>query len=296
MLYAAVDASPWRFAAHIEVWMVVLGVVALGGYVDRVIAPKVPASLRGDGPAVTRGQRGWFALGVVLLWLSADWPLHDLAEQYLYWLHMVQHLLLTLVVPPVFWLATPTWLARLIVAPPERRGADESRSHAHGLLGRLARPVPAAVLFNALVIASHWTWVVNTSVALAPVHYLVHLVLVSSAFVMWIPVCGPWPEWRLGPAATCIYLFVQSIVPTVPGAWLTMAETPVYKAYDHLPRLWDISVITDQQYAGLFMKLGGGAYLWGLIIVVFFRWALALEREQRQNTLVRLEDHIDTPA
>jgi putative membrane protein len=287
MPLAALDASPWRFTAHVEVWMVVLGVIALGGYVDRVIAPKVPASLRGDGPAVTRSQRAWFALGVVLLWVSADWPLHDLAEQYLYFLHMVQHLLLTLVVPPVFWLATPRWLARLIVAPGSR---------AHGLLGRLARPVPAAVLFNALVIASHWTSVVNGSVALAPVHYLVHLVLVTGAFVMWIPICGPWPEWRLGPAGTCVYLFVQSIVPTVPGAWLTMADAPVYSAYDHLPRLWDISVITDQQYAGLFMKLGGGAYLWALIVVVFFRWALSLEQEQRRNTLVRLEDRIDTPA
>jgi putative membrane protein len=287
VLYSAVAASPWRFQAHIEVWMVVAGVVALGGYVARVIAPKVPASQRGDepgAPAITGAQKRWFALGVVLLWLAADWPLHDLAEQYLYFLHMVQHLVLTLVVPPVFWLAAPRWLARLVV--PE--GGSAYRA-----LARLARPVPAALLFNALVVASHWTTLVNTSVQSAPVHYLVHLVLVSAAFLMWIPVCGPWPEWCLGPAGTCVYLFVQSIIPTVPGAWLTMAEWPVYEVYDHLPRLWGISAVLDQQYAGLFMKLGGGVYLWTLIIIVFFRWALANERDDRRFNLVRIEDGID---
>jgi putative membrane protein len=287
MLFLAVEAEPWRWQAHVEVWMVVAGVVALGGYVARVIAPKVPVTLRGDGPAVTGAHKAWFALGVGVLWLSADWPLHDLAEQHLYVLHMVQHLLLTLVVPPVFWLATPPWLARLVVPPGSRVAA---------VLGRVARPVPAAVVFNALVVATHWTGVVNTSVASAPVHYLVHLVLVASAFLMWIPVCGPWPELRLGPAGTCVYLFTQSIIPTVPGAWLTMAGSPVYAAYDHLPRLWGISAVTDQQYAGLFMKLGGGAYLWGLIIVVFFRWALAQERDDRRYNLVRLEDGIEPSA
>jgi putative membrane protein len=284
MVLPALEAQPWRFQAHVEVWMVVAGVVALGVYVAAVIAPKVPPSVRGDGPAVTAAHKAWFALGVAVLWISADWPLHDLAEQYLYGLHMVQHLLLTLVVPPLFWLATPRWLARLVVPPGSSAAAG---------LRWLARPVPAAVIFNALVIASHWTGVVNTSVASAPVHYLVHLVLVAGAFLMWVPVCGPWPELRLGPAGTCVYLFTQSIVPTVPGAWLTMAESPVYAAYDHLPRLWGISAVTDQQYAGLFMKLGGGAYLWGLIIVIFFRWALAQERDQRRFTLVRLEDGID---
>jgi putative membrane protein len=281
MLYSAVEASPWRFQAHVEVWMVVAGVIGLGLYVARVIAPKV------RGARITRSQKAWFALGVALLWLAADWPLHDLAEQYLYFLHMTQHLVLTLVMPPVFWLATPRWLARLVVP-------DGSRGY--GILLWLARPVPAALIFNALVVASHWTSLVNASVESAPVHYSVHLLLVSSAFLMWIPVCGPWPELRLGPGGTCIYLFVQSIIPTVPGAWLTMAEYPVYSAYDHLPRLWGISAVIDQQYAGLVMKLAGGAYLWGLIIVIFFRWALQAERDDRHLNLVRLEDGIDVPS
>src|SRR5436190_16334411 len=103
---------------------------------------------------------------------------------------MAQHFMLTLVVPPVFWMATPGWLVRLVIT---------EGSRGWRVLHRLARPVPAAVIFNALVIATHWTVVVNTSVQVGPVHFLVHLVLVAAAFLMWVPVCGPWPELRLAP-------------------------------------------------------------------------------------------------
>ena len=84
---------------------------------------------------------------------------------------------------------------------------------------------------------------------------------------------GPFPELRISPPAQMIYLFVTSIVPTVPGAWLTFAEGAVYSAYDIPDRLWGISVTSDQQVAGLLMKLVGGTYLWVLITVIFFRWA-----------------------
>lgn len=280
-LVLATDGVNLGWQPHPEVWMLVGSVVALGIYVARVIAPKIPQADRGEGPAITGKQKAWFAFGVVLLWVASDWPLHDVAEQYLYSFHMVQHFVLTLVMPPVFWLATPAWLARLVVAP-GRRG--------WGVLKRLANPVVASIIFNAMVIASHWTVVVDTSVQVAPVHYLVHLTIVSGAFLMWIPVVGPWPELRLSAIGKCVYLFVQSIIPTVPGAWLTMAGGAVYWVYDHDPRLWGITVTEDQQYAGLFMKVAGGAYLWGVIIAIFFRWALAQEKLEQRGRIVTLEE------
>ena len=71
--------------------------------------------------------------------------------------------------------------------------------------------------------------------------------LVTAALLFWIPVCGPFPELRISPPAQMIYLFVTSIVPTVPGAWLTFADGAVYSAYDIPNRLWGISVTSDQQ-------------------------------------------------
>lgn len=267
---ADAGADPWKFEPHPEVWLVVAAVVGMGVYVARVIGPKVvPAG----EPALTRKQKAWFAAGVLTLWASSDWPIHDIAEQHLYSVHMVQHLMLTFIVPPLFWLAMPEWFARLVV-PEGGRG--------YSLLKRVSAPITAGIVFNALVVFTHWSVVVNTSVRVGAVHYIVHLVMVTAAFVMWLPVCAPWKELRLSPMGQCIYLFMMSIIPTVPGAWLSLSESPVYEVYDHEPRLWGLSVVEDQTMAGLFMKVAGGAYLWAVIIAVFFRWGLAQQDENRR--------------
>ena len=65
------------------------------------------------------------------------------------------------------------------------------------------------------------------------------------------------------------------------------AEHPIYKIYDHEPRLWGISILSDQQAAGAIMKIIGGFFLWAVIAVVFFRWASAEERNDRRPVVVR---------
>jgi putative membrane protein len=245
------------YEPHPEVWVLVVGLLALGRYAVRVVGPK---AVRDGGPVVTRRQVGWFVAGILILWLASDWPVHDVAEEHNYFVHMIQHLLLSIVVPPIFLLATPTWLARLIVG----------RS---SVLRRLAHPVVAGALFNAVAAITHWTVLVNTSVENAPVHYGVHVLVVGSSLLMWLPVCGPLPELRLSLPGQMVYLFLMSIVPTVPAAWLTFAEGVVYDAYDHGDQLWGLDAVTDQQIAGLVMKLVAGLYLWGLIVVLFFKWA-----------------------
>jgi len=281
MALFAAGPNPWEFQAHPEVWFLVGSVFALGVFVNRVIAPKVPASQLGDGPAITRRQKAWFLAGVAVLWVASDWPMHDIAEEHLYALHMFQHFLLTMVVPPMFWLATPAWLARLVIAP----GARGWR-----WMVRLANPIVATVIFSAMTVATHWGVVVNTSIEIGAVHYIVHLLVVTAALIMWIPVVGPWAELRLTPVAQCIYLFVQSIIPTVPGAWLTLANDVVYTAYNRDYDVWGISAVIDQQIAGLFMKVGGGSFLWLLIAIIFFRWALGLERDEQRARIVTLAD------
>jgi len=66
-------------------------------------------------------------------------------------------------------------------------------------------------------------------------------------------------------------LFLMSVVPTVPAAWLTFAEGSVYKHYDIAVRVWGMSVTTDQQVAGAIMKTGGSIFLWSIIVFIFFK-------------------------
>jgi putative membrane protein len=262
--------NPWHWQPHPEVWLLIALVIALGVYVQRVIAPTMVAA--GEAP-ITRRQKGFFWAGVAVLWMASDWPVHDFGEQYLFSIHMVQHLVLAFVLPPLFLLATPTWLARLIIG----------RGRLGRALVRLSRPVVAGLAFNLFVALSHWTVVVNHAVTDGPFHFGLHVTLVVLALMMWIPVCGPIPELRLPPLLQCAYLFLMSVIPTIPAAWLTFAERPVYSVYDRPYRLWGISVIQDQQAAGLIMKLGGGAYLWTLIIIIFFRWAAKNEASERRS-------------
>jgi putative membrane protein len=70
-------------------------------------------------------------------------------------------------------------------------------------------------------------------------------------------------------------------VPTVPASFLTFADEPLYKFYAHVPRIWGISAVEDQQLAGAIMKLAGGAILWGTIFVIFFRWYQRQDREDK---------------
>ena len=279
---AATDA--WRFQFHPEVWLTVALLVGVAIYVVRVVAPvAVPPGVA----AVTKRQRLCFVAGTALLWVSADWPMHDIAEEYLYSVHMVQHLLISFVVPPLLLMAVPEWLARLIVV-------DGTRSAK--VIGRLVHPLVAAVVFNALQGLMHWSALVELSVRSGPFHYAMHLLMFASALAMWTPVVGPLREFHLSEPAKMVYLFAMSIVPTVPAAWLTFAEGSVYPVYDHAQRLFGISVAADQQAAGAVMKVLGGLYLWTLIAIRFFRFSAAQRHADAADRRLRLAEQTLTTA
>ena len=124
-----------------------------------------------------------------------------------------------------------------------------------------------------VTLMTHAPFLVNAATEHAGLHYGVHTVLVTVALLFWIPVCGPFPELRISLPGQMIYLFVQSLVPTVPGGWMVFADKAIYSHYDIPQRLWGISVVSDQQAAGAIMKLVGGTYLWVIITMLFFRWA-----------------------
>ena len=250
-------------------------IIGLGFYATRVIGPKVVAA--GDEIVSTK-QKRYFAGGVVTLAIAADWPMHDIAEQYLYSVHMFQHLMISFFIPILFLQATPEWLARLILG-----GGDQERTW----VGKLAKPVVAGVIFNLLAALTHWNGIVQLSFDSGPFHYGIHLVIFSSALLMWMPVLGPIPELRLSPPGQMIYLFLMSIIPTVPAGWLTFADNPVYPAYDTVERLWDISTVADQQAAGAVMKVIGGFFLWGMIAVRFFKWATAERAADMEKRIIR---------
>lgn len=246
--------------AHPDVWALV--VFLLGGYLlalhrwgPRNVSP-------GERPA-TRGQVWAFGLGVLVLLVAADWPMHDLAEKRLLSVHMVQHLLMSLVAPPLLLAGTPGWLLRALLRP----------RWLMAVVRRLARPFPALLLFNGWIAVSHWPAMMDLALRSELVHFGMHAVLFGTALLMWMPVLSPIVEIpRLRFSAQMLYLFGQSIVPTVPASFLTFGDTPIYRFYATAAPLIGADPVIDQRIAGLVMKLVGGFILWGFIAVVFFKW------------------------
>tara|TARA_B100000427_G_scaffold159087_1_gene132111 strand:- start:2050 stop:2898 length:849 start_codon:yes stop_codon:yes gene_type:complete len=266
--FSTINNDPWRWQPHPEVWLLVLAVIFFGFWAKR-IGPKV---LPAGTPIATTPQKICFVVAVLLLYLAADWPVHDIAEEHLYFVHMIQHVVITLIVPPLFLLALPSWLARLIIL----EGGYGSK-----IIRRLSHPITAALIFNGLSALTHWTSVVQWSYESGIFHYFVHLALFISGLLMWMPVVSPLKELRISPPAQMLYLFLISVIPTIPSAWLTFAEGTVYKHYDDGFEMWGISVVTDQQAAGAIMKIIGGFYLWGIILVKFFRYTSKIRSENQ---------------
>ncbi|HEX2850706.1 MAG TPA: cytochrome c oxidase assembly protein [Acidimicrobiales bacterium] len=257
LFLSAAVAHPWKFTPHPDVWALILSLVAGYWTAIRYLGPHLAV----DRPVVTRRQVTWFSVGVLLLWVSADWPIHDIAENYLFSMHMVEHTMYSLIVPPILLLGTPTWLLRWVVGP------------ILPVVRRIARPLPAALMFNGVLALTHWPAWVDLTLHSESFHFFSHALLFATSFVMWLPVVNHDPSLpTLSPPAKMLYLFLQGIVPTVPAAFLIFADGVVYRFYATVPRLWGLTAVEDQQIAGAIMKVGGTMILWGTIVGVFFKW------------------------
>jgi len=266
---AAVPFPGWE--PHPDVWLLI-GLLAAGYFIAVTrLGPRwaVPGER-----CVTRFQVACFSLGVIALWVASDWPIHDVAEQSLYTAHMVQHLVLSMLVAPLLLLGTPAWLMRTILRP---RGLLRSVQF-------LARFLPALIVFNLVIVITHWPAFVDLSLRSGLVHFLAHAVILLSSLIIWMPVVSPLPEVpRLSPAPRMIFLFLQSVVPTVPASFLTFGNRPLYHYYESVPQLFGLTALEDQRMAGLVMKIGAGLLLWLIIAVIFFRWAAEEERRSVQT-------------
>lgn len=221
-------------------------------------------ALRKHAPEpVSRRQKLLFAGGVLSIWFALDYPMHEISERYLYSAHTVQHVLLSLVGPPLLILGAPPWMLRRLLG----RGLRLEMAR------RLTRPLPALLIFNGVIAAIHWPLLVAAMSRNELVHIAVHTAVMGSALLMWTPVLSPLLELpQLSYPGRMFYLFLQSIVPTVPASFLTFASQPFYRLYAEAPRIVGISALEDLQIAGLIMKIGAGFILWGTIAVLFFKW------------------------
>ena len=229
---------------------------------------------KGPAGGPTIGQRLSFVSGLAVLFLSLNGPLHDLSDGYLFTAHMVQHLVLTLLVPPLLIAGTPGWMLRPALEVP----------WVMTLARRVTAPVAAFSIFTVTMILWHLPPLYNLAMDVHPVHIVEHLCFLVAATIMWWPVMSTLPELpRLHFGAQMLYVIALALPMSVLAIVLTYADTVLYPAYAAAPRVWGITPLEDQRYGGLLMWLPGGLIFFGVASVRFFQWA---REEERQSTTV----------
>ena len=249
----------WSWSLHPSV---LLGTGLLGALYFYGIGP-----LRrryGLGPPATTGQILSFCAALLVLLLALNGPVHELSDYYLFSVHMFQHLVLTLLFPPLLLAGIPGWLLRPILVRP-------------GILPVarfLTRPWAAGLIFTTSLAVWHVATYYDLMMRSHDVHIFTHLLFMVTATLMWWPVMSRVPELpALPPGLGMLYLFLVGIPMQIVAAMITFADEVLYPWYAAAPRTWGLSPLDDQQLGGLLMWVPGNLWIFGAIGVLFFKWA-----------------------
>ena len=259
------------FHLHADV-LAVVATLAIGWWwLESRIRPLVAPTAE---PATGRQRGAWFS-GVAIILLAAGWPMHDLAEETLFTFHMLEHLLLGYVVPPLLLVGIPTWMADYTIG----------REQIARVIRPFAAPVAGFFAFNFAIVAVHWPEAITWQNTNEWSHLGIHVLFFASALMLWLPVFSPTAAIPvMKPPMRMLYLFLCTIVPTVPASFLTFSNTPFYPSYGDAGLAWGMTAIEDQTLAGVVMKLAGAFYLLGLLAVIWFRW---MEEEREWDRIER---------
>jgi putative membrane protein len=232
---------------------------------------------------------GWkqalaFAGFVVVLLVALVSPIDALGEDYLFSMHMTQHILLGDIAPLLLLLS----LSRVIMRPATRRFNRVERR-----LGRLANPYTFIAIWFVLLYAWHIPAMYVAAIEHPALHALEHLCFFTAGCLLWWPLIQPVPmRYKLSGIATMGYVLAAKLGLGALGLYLTWSHTVAYGYYEHVPRIWGLSPIADQNVGGAIMMLEQSLVLVSVFSILFVRMLLQSEEEERRRE--RLEDAATT--
>ena len=247
-------------AWHFEPTVIAGAVIVVGLYLRGLM-------LAGETPNPLRVAS--FALGSLAILVALVSPL-DAAADWLLSMHMLQHVVLTTIGPP---------LVLLGLSPAMLRPLSES-GLARRVLGSVTNPMVAGALF----IINMWLWhippVYEAALTDLNLHVVMHIAFLGTGLLFWWPVVQPMPGLaRVGEGARLLYLFVTGFPMGLLALMLVASGSPVYGYYETAPRLWGVSALIDQQIAGVIMGALGEAASFVAITFLFFRF---LDRDEAE--------------
>lgn len=214
-----------------------------------------------------------FILGIAVIILGKISPLDYLVENHLLTAHMIQHMLYTLLAPPLLLLGTPGWLLSPVLKIPIWKKI--------GLV--LTNPFLAFLLFNITFLFWHLPGIYELSIESEYIHFLSKASFILTALLFWWPLLSPVSELpRLTPPFQILYIFAAAIPCTVLGVMIIFSPTIIYSAHAMTShQRYFLDPIFDQQIAGVLMVGAENIIYLILLTIVFFGW---LCREESKET------------
>ncbi len=249
-------------AWHVEAPVVAVLVVAVLGYRQGCRSVEVP-------PA----RRWAFYAGVTMLALALLSPLATYAEVLLS-VHMVQHLVLTLVAAPLLALGRPLTVFG---------GGKAFRWPRAGRVA--AHPLVAWVAFAAAGWAIHFSGLFDLSLRHPAAHAAEHALFLGTALLFWVPVVGTGLAGRppMSHPLRLLYVFVAMPQNTFLALAIHSSGDVLYRTYAEVARSWGPTPLADQRTAGGIMWVAGDLLLLVSVLFVANAWA---RHEERQNAAV----------
>ncbi len=216
---------------------------------------------RGSTSLVSPWRTASYLAGLAFVWIALLSPIDVLSGQF-FFMHMIQHLLLVMIAPPLLWLARPMPVAMWGLPRGLRREVGRWL-HADSPLRQAVRAVTPPGLvwlyFVAVLVGWHEPQLYNLTLESDLVHDLEHLSFFVTALLFWWHVVGAAPRFheKLSPGVRIGYALAAVPPNALTGVALSFATEPLYPHYTTVPRLWGISVMEDQMLGGVIMWIPG---------------------------------------
>ncbi len=228
-------------------------------------------------------------IGAIAVALQSGIERYDTA---LFSVHMVQHILLTLVAAPLIALGAPVTLLLRVASPRVRSRWLLPALHSRPMQV-VAFPVVAWLLFAGVMWAAHFSPLFDLALENRLVHDLEHVLFLGSALLFWWPAVGLDPgPWRLSHPARVLYVFLQMPQNTLLAVVILNAPAVLYAHYATLDRPWGPTALFDQQAAGGIMWLAGDLLFIAAIAAILAGWErheeLDTSRSERQADVERV--------
>jgi putative membrane protein len=260
------EALHWNFEAWVALSLAIAALAYARGW------------RRMRGRAIGYREALAFAAGILSLIVALASPLDPLGAD-LFSAHMAQHLILILLAAPLFVLARP--LIAFLWAMPRRLRRWFGLQWG-GALGQvfavLTSPVSVWLWFCGLFVFWHTPGPYSWALRHEPVHVLEHLCFFVSAFAFWSVVIEPSGKRRLDYGATLLFVTTAAVLSGLPGALMVLTARPFYAVHAAGAARWGLSLIEDQQLAGLIMWIPAGFAYLAAILALFVLWLRAAER------------------